>query len=118
MLILVENGLSARKFGRNDRSPDVSPGFRRDFEGSAYDPATKREFRCKAAVRGGFAPGPSRATGSGVRSAFGGGDVRPGRRARCEARVEQREQAFAALLPPVPSERPFDELPVQVLAPK
>ena len=93
-------------------------GFRRDFEGSACDPAPKPEFKCKAAVRGGFAPGSGRATGSGVLSGFGGGDVRPSRRARRDARVEQREQAFAALPPPVPSERPFDELPVQVLAPK
>ena len=54
----------------------------------------------------------------GVRSGFGGGGVLLGRRARREARVEQREQAFAALPPPIPSERPFDELPVQVLSPE
>ena len=30
---------------------------------------------------------------------------------------EPREESLAALLPPVPSERPFDELPVQLLAP-
>ena len=82
------------------------------------NPAAKCELKYKAAVRGGFAPGPGCAIGSGVRSGFGGGDVLPSRRARREARVEQREQAFAAPLPPVPSERPFDELPVQVLAPE
>ena len=75
MLILVESGLSARKFGRNDRSPAVSGGFRSDFEGSACDPAPKREYKRKAAVRGGFAPGPGRAIGSGGRSGFGGDDV-------------------------------------------
>ena len=53
MLILVECGLSARKFGRNDRSPAVPPGFRRDFEGSGGTPVPKREYKRKAAVRGG-----------------------------------------------------------------
>ena len=86
MLIFVESGLSARKFGRNDGSPAVSGGFRCDFEGSACDPAPKREYKRKAAVRGGFAPGPGRAMGSGVRSGFRGGDVLPGRRARRDAR--------------------------------
>ena len=96
MLNLAGAGLSARKFGRNDWSPAVPRGFRRDFEGSTCDPVPKR----------------------GVRSGFGGGDVLPGRRARREARVEQREQAFAAPPSPVPSERPFDKPPVQVLAPE
>ena len=55
---------------------------------------------------------------SGVRSGFGCGDVLSGRGFRPEARVEQREEALATPSPPVPSERPFDELPVQVLAPE
>ena len=53
MLILAENRLSGSKFGRNDRSPAVSPGFRRDFQGSGGTPAPKREYKRKAAVRGG-----------------------------------------------------------------
>ena len=96
--------------------------FRAAFEAISKDPLAIRRRNANTSARppsgGGFAPGPGRAVGSGVRSGFGGGDVLPGRRARREARVEQREQAFAALPPPVPSERPFDELPVQVLLPK
>ena len=53
-----------------------------------------------------------------LRSGFGRGDVLPGRGSRPGARVEQREEAVSAPVLPVPTERPFDELPVQMLAPE
>ena len=59
-------GFRAQNFGRIDRSPAVSLGFRRDFEESGGTPAAKCELNYKAAVRGGFAPGLSRAIGGGT----------------------------------------------------